>query len=858
MIPAEPEIIKTNPETADVKVVPGRCYECHVQCAMFVHVHDGKVVRLEGDPKFVNQGALCAKGLATLRNLYHPERLDYPLMRTRPKGDADPGWVRITWDEALDRIAARLKQVQTDHGGYAIAIGQGTGRYTVAQHFRLKNCLGSPNTLTPSHVCRGPMSATTTLSVGHHLRGDYPRSACQVYWGRNEPWAHPAFTTRMVMDNIMERGSKVIVVDPRYEHPLAHKADVYLPVRPGSDGALMLSWIHVILEEGLYDEGFVSRWTDGPALVWTDTLELLKESDVRTGGDDRDFLPYPESVADRRNRRPLVVWDAKDDAPRPAASEGAKPALFGTYEAGGRECKTVLQLLRERAALYPPEKAAGICWTGSAEKIREAARLYATSPSACMDVGSFGIQGLEGGHTNSFDILRTHFCLAALTGNINRPGGEIGTPHWRWIKGDWKREGGPRAMTPWGAPDDDFECLLEGPHPEEPALDEYPLQPGLTSMIDGFRAMKTGRPYPIKAYVMVQGNPLGGWCEDQKTVREGLLALDFLVDMDLYITPTNSLADIVLPAALGPFERGPDRCVEPLYERWTDEKFYVELGHRLDPKMWPWASVEEWSEWAAAAHGRNLADAAKAGFAVERGQVAPPLDFYKETDPATGDPVGFATPTGRLEIYSVIALQHGVDPLPGYTEPAQSPYSTPGLATEYPLVLTTGARLPVFYHSQHRNNPLQRELFPHPQAEIDKDTAAKHQVSDGDWIWIETITGKIRMQAKVTAGILPGVVSMAHGWWQGCTELGLPGYGWDGANANVLISGNEHDPALGVPGTRSQLCKLYRAEEPPFVWEPPYYGTTKPPGTLKPPGTPKPLDAAPEAIRGPNEREVGP
>jgi anaerobic selenocysteine-containing dehydrogenase len=795
---------------------------------MLVHLRDGKVVKVEGDPKSVNQGALCAKGLASLRNLYHAERLNFPLMRTRPKGDADPGWVRISWDEALERIATKLKQIAAEYGPRAIAIGQGTGRFTVAQHLRLRNSLGTPNTIGPNHVCRGPNAASTTLSVGHHLRGDYPRSACQVYWGKNEPWAHPAFLTRMVMDNIMERGSKVIVVDPRYEHPLAHKADVFLPVRPGSDAALMLSWINVILEEELYDADFVSRWTNGPSLVWADTLELVKEGDAYQGGDDRDFLPYPESVADRRNRRPLMVWDATSGSIRTAGSEGVEPALFGVYEVGGRQCKTALQLLRERAAQYPPEKAAQICWTGSPEKIREAARLYATSQSACLDVGSFGIQGLEGGHTNTFQTLRAHFCLAALTGNINRPGGEVGTPHWRWVAGTWKREGGPRTMTPWGAPGDDFDVLLEGPHPEGPALGEYPLQPGLTSMIGAFRAMKTGQPYPIKAYLMVQGNPLGGWCEDQKTVREGLLALDFLVDMDLYITPTNSLADIVLPAALGPFERGPNPSIEPLYERWADEKFYVELGRRLNPEMWPWASVEEWSEWATAARRRNLEEAAAAGFAAERGEVAVPLDFYKRVDQATGRPVGFATPTGRLEIYSVIAFQHGIDPLPGYVEPAQSPYSTPGLARDYPLVLTTGARLPVFYHSQHRNNPLQRELFPHPQAEINARTAAEHGLAPGDWIWIETTTGKTRMQAKVTTGILPGVVSTAHGWWQGCQDLGLPGYGWDGANANVLISGDEHDPALGVPGVRSQLCKVYKAEEPPFVWQPPYYGTTKP------------------------------
>ena len=234
MTAVESKLDEDHREADQTRVVRGRCHECHVQCAMLVHVRDGKVVKLEGDPKFVNQGALCAKGLASLRNLYHPERLNFPLLRTRPKGDPDPGWVRISWDEALDRIATRLKEIAAEFGGHAIAIGQGTGRGTVAQHMRLKNAFGSPNSLGPNHVCRGPNAASTTLSVGHHLRGDYSRSACQVYWGRNEPWAHPAFLAGMVMDNIIDRGSKVIVVDPRYEHPLAHKADVYLPVRPGS------------------------------------------------------------------------------------------------------------------------------------------------------------------------------------------------------------------------------------------------------------------------------------------------------------------------------------------------------------------------------------------------------------------------------------------------------------------------------------------------------------------------------------------------------------------------------------------------------------------------------------------------
>lgn len=808
-----------------LRVVAGRCHECHVQCAMLVHVRDGRVVKVEGDPNGPNRGALCAKGQSTVKNLYSPERLNYAFKRTRPKGEADPGWVRISWEEALAMIAANVVTVRKKYGAHAIAVGQGTGRFTNEHNTRLKNSIGTPNLIGPCHICRGPMSATTLLTVGHHLHADYARTACQVYWGRNPAWSH-AGVAGWIMDAIAERRAKLIVVDPRFEHPLAHKADLFLPVRPGSDGALMMSWIHVILSEGLYDKEFVKHWTNGPMLVRTDTMRLLREGEVIAGGDQKDFVPYPACVADRRKRPTFLVWDTVTNAPRAADSPGIEPALFGACTVAGITCKPVLQILSERAAEFPPERAAEICWTGSAQKIREAARLYARSASACTDVGSFGIQGIEGGHTNAFQTMRAQICLSAITGNINRPGGESGRPDWTWITGEWEREGGPRTMTPWGAPDDYLSVAMEGPHPAEPALKQYSLQPGMPSMLDAFRAMKTGSPYPIKTYIMVQGNPLGGWAEDQKTVYEGLKALKFLADMDLYITPTNNLADVVLPAALGPFERGKDKIIEPLFERWPDEKFYFQLGRRLDRRWWPWEEEKDWYVWQDQIRAENNRKAQAAGIAIERGEPSPPLDYYKTVDPSTGKAVGFPTPTGRIEIYSVIAEQHGFDPLPNYAEPAQSPLSP--LARRFPLVLTTGARLPVFYHSQHRNNPVQRELFPHPQAEINPETAAKLGIRNGDWIWIESKTGKIRMMARLTNGILPGVVSMAHGWWQGCRELGLAGYGWEGANANLLVASDQHDPALGVPAARSQLCRVYKADKPPYVWEPPYYGTTQP------------------------------
>lgn len=805
-------------------VAGGRCYGCHVQCGMHVHLENGKVVRVEGEPYFRNIGALCAKAHAGVQKLYGPDRLNYPMKRTQPKGAADPGWVRISWEEALETITARIKEVQEKHGSRSVAVGQGTGRFSTELNFRLASSLGTPNMIGPANMCRGPMASTTCLTVGHHLRGDYDQSRCMVFWGRNEAWGHASFNAPHIMNNLVDRHAGLIVVDPRFEHPLAHKADIYLPVRPGSDGALMLSWLHVIFEEELHDRDFVINHTNGAFLVRSDTGELLLESHLKEDTDESAFLPYPQSIEKRAARPRCLVWDTSTGSAVFADSPGVTPELFGEHVVEGITCRTVLEILRERAAEFPPEKAAEICWSGSAEKIRQAARLYAKSESSATDLGSFGIQGLEGGHTNTFQTLRTLACLSAVTGNINRPGGDCGRPHWRWVNGEWKRHGGRRSMTPWGAPDDHPSIMKEGSFPDEPAMNEYPLQPGLPSMIDCFRAMKSGEPYPIKAYILIQGNPLGGWCEDQATVYEGLKSLDFMVNMDLHLTPAGHLADILLPAGLGPYERGRHPVIDPLYERWSDERFYIELGRRLSPDWWPWENEEAYWQWLDRINGENNGAAVAAGFQVERGLAAVDLDYYKKADPETGSPIGFPTPTGRIELYSVIAKQHGIEPIPFYEEPAQSPLSSSETAKEYPLVLTTGARLPVYYHSEHRSSPSQRELFPHPEMEIHPDTAGKYGLRSGDWAWIETKTGKIRMKVNATPGILPNVVSMAHGWWQGCKPLELPGYGWDGANANLLVAGDAYDEALGVPPVRSQCCKVYPATEPPFSWESPWYG----------------------------------
>jgi anaerobic selenocysteine-containing dehydrogenase len=185
---------------------------------------------------------------------------------------------------------------------------------------------------------------------------------------------------------------------------------------------------------------------------------------------------------------------------------------------------------------------------------------------------------------------------------------------------------------------------------------------------------------------------------------------------------------------------------------------------------------------------------------------------YAERDAATGQPRGFPTPTRKVEIYSTRFAQAGHAPLPVYQEPAGSS----DMAQEYPLVLTF-FRLVQYCDVQHRNIPRLRRQVPEPFLEIHPATASSVGIQDGEWAILETATGRIRLKARVKDSLHPGVVSTAHGWWQGCRELGLPGYdpfGPEGSNANLLVSNDVIDPISGSVPHRFQMCRVRKEGVP--------------------------------------------
>jgi anaerobic selenocysteine-containing dehydrogenase len=189
---------------------------------------------------------------------------------------------------------------------------------------------------------------------------------------------------------------------------------------------------------------------------------------------------------------------------------------------------------------------------------------------------------------------------------------------------------------------------------------------------------------------------------------------------------------------------------------------------------------------------------------------------YAERDAATGQPRGFPTPTRKVEIYSTHFARAGYPPLPVYQESAGSPRSRPDLAQEYPLVLTF-FRLVQFCDVQHRNIPRLRRQVPEPFLEIHPEAAAAVGVQDGEWVILETATARVRLRARFKDSLHPQLVATAHGWWQGCRELGLPGYdpfGPEGANANLLVPNDVIDPISGSVPHRSQRCRVRKAGIP--------------------------------------------
>ncbi|HEY7357545.1 MAG TPA: molybdopterin-dependent oxidoreductase, partial [Ktedonobacterales bacterium] len=257
------------------RYVPTHCCYCGVQCGMYLRVADGKVVGVEPREDFpLNHGMLCPKGATAYQTVNHPDRLLYPMMRRT--GKQSP-LERVTWDEALDAIVQRFTAIQALHGKDAVAIYSGSSMtnekcYITGKFARV--ALGTRHTDYNGRLCMSSATGANERSLGIDRAAnpisDMLHADCIFVIGANVGECFPIVTSYLWQAR--DRGCKLIVADPR-QTPIARTADIFLPLRSGTDSALLNGMLHVIVKEGLINEDFIRARTTG----WEETKALIEQ-----------------------------------------------------------------------------------------------------------------------------------------------------------------------------------------------------------------------------------------------------------------------------------------------------------------------------------------------------------------------------------------------------------------------------------------------------------------------------------------------------------------------------------------------------------------------------------------------------
>lgn len=407
--------------------IPTQCARCFSNCAIKVRRINGVAVRIEGNPDswMGSQGGVCSKGASGLQVLYDPNRLNVPLRRTNPEKGlfADPKWKEISWEEALDEIAGRLRKVLDDDPRKILLQSTTMRALTGGSGWRrmLSELLGTRNISAGGggidcgnggHLARGLLYGSWDIVP------DYKYCNYAIFWGVNGGHAtgHAAMAQARLVAGAMERGMKLVVFDPISQFS-ASKATEWIPILPGTDGAVALAMNNVILNElGICDAAYLKTKTDGPYLV---------------GPDGR-------YVRDQETRKPLI-WDSAESVAKVYDDPSIVDyALEGDYEVDGVECHPSFQLFKQHLKKYTPEMASKIS-TVPAETIRRISTEYA---QAAQIGATIMIEGHQlplrpvanttcrgsGAHQNAVHTAMAILLLNHIVGAADVPGGTIGYP----------------------------------------------------------------------------------------------------------------------------------------------------------------------------------------------------------------------------------------------------------------------------------------------------------------------------------------------------------------------------------------------------------------------------------------------
>jgi anaerobic selenocysteine-containing dehydrogenase len=910
------------------------CRGCgKVECGVWVYVRDGKVIRTEGDESCFNtMGNHCSKGQASIQAAYHPDRVKFPLKRTSPKGSADPGWVRITWDEAYQTIADNIIQIRDKYGPESLFSWCGTGRQWCMQSDAgmALELFGSPNIVAAYQVCKGPRHFSSRLDnvQAYSWSEVINHSTKYIQWATDPSISNYDDSSRLVVD-VAREADAFIAVDPR-QNNLGRTAKYWLNLRPGTDNALALGWCHIILDRGLEDTRFIKRWSNAPFIVvpemepsgYTAAVQntknpyeyktrLLTEADIDPSmvdwaiegeGSSKRYLVY-DQLGDRWTYWQADPEDAhwegetwkkqtsgfKQDVSRLRAGQQAvgwiadqsefdpliDPALSGEFDIvlkDGRVLKgrPVWDLWAEYLEQFTPERVAEI--TGVDAKIIEDACIeWATRDDPALPNGGINY-GLGVEHAgNSTQNCRAIMAASAMVGAIDTPGGQRGATN------GWTEQSGPCAMLPAFAayaflPGPDLAIKMAGNH-------KMPLLYWYAVWCDANAAMEAAHQDPEAPYYIHGGMIGSGDHMDMANATynfEALNMLDFLFEANLWHSPTSATADILLPVchwteinayriAQGA-SGGYGLCVktvEPPGECKSDPLYFMELSKYFGvpafdgPDPWlenaPGVDLEvenlniqcfiqgsvpfkDWQEFVEAfqEHGWwNMKEEFPDDWGTyRRYEVGQAYRMAPHQQPAQLDinKPGFPTETMKHEFWCTsiesffpegsdgpeLAPGFTSEALPYYEEPAHGPVADPENYKNFPITCITGRRIPVYFHSEHRQLPWCRELWPVPRMEINPETAAKHGLEQGDWAWIESPWGKVRQTVDLYYGIPVDMINCEHQWWY--PELAQADKGYQLSCINCITDRTTQDKYNGSSNVRTYPVKVYKAtpENSPF------------------------------------------
>ncbi len=723
----------------------GHSNNCDGVCGHLAHVIDGKVSLIEGaafDPTTIDGRKLpypfppriCVRGVCQQENLYSADRVKYPYKRVGERGSGK--WERIGWDEATSLVADNFKKTQAKYGKDSVWIAPYTGSMgliegVVGAGYRLSSVSGASagdfwgcnegDSATPcgwNYVLANDPAANGGGIFDGHEATDFLNAKVIIVAGNNV--AETALPDWRIICDARAKGTKVVSIDPRFT-PTAAGSDLWLPIRPGTDTALFDGVINYIIAHKLYDEQYLQKYTVAPFLVDPKTKKFVRSSEVGISGAD-DYVVVDAGGVLKR------VADAKS------------PMIVGTHTVRGMQASTAFQILAERMTPFTPDKVAEITDVPASDVVK-LARLWGENHPVAVRTGWALSHWYRGDLT-----MQAMLTVQALLGNIGVHGGGVTT-----------FAGGLTStafdLPAWWAPTGTMFTVL---------------QP-----MDACKAMLEDDPHPLRAAWFMIDN-YGQQMTDRNLVKKALKSLDFLVVSDYVMSATADLADVVLPActylektdllsSTNFYLQYMTKAVEPLWESKSDLEQISMVAEKWGFGQYFDKSADEYLK--EILHiGDPDADANVNGLTWEQ-VTGGAYHLNTPTLPYVAfDTKEFPTMSGRIEFYVEMMLPFEQE-VCDYKEQYEARPGNP-LAEKYPLTfLSTHTRFRT--HSQYCDLGWMNEITANGEGflEINPVDARARGLSDGDVVRVFNDRGFMKVYARLTEAIKPGVVNCYQGGW---------------------------------------------------------------------------------------------